>query len=169
MASSWPHPIGSYHLVMAAFLPEPTTNVLKEFLTMSLRSYVHPSLKMSLSRRVLVCMVLTAGIFQAAQSQTISNNDRESGRDMLRMIRLDIQKYYYDPSFHGIDLEGRFKEADEKIKSATSNGQIFGIIAQALLDFNDSHLFFLTPPRVSKVEYGWQMQAVGDKCYVVAV
>ena len=88
---------------------------------------------------------------------------------MLKIIRLDIQKDYYDPSFHGIDLQARFKEADEKIQKATSNGQIFGIIAQALLDFNDSHLFFIPPPRASKVEYGWQMQAIGDKCYVVAV
>ena len=88
---------------------------------------------------------------------------------MLKMIRLDIEKHYYDPSFRGIDLQERFTQADERIKNAKSNGEIFGVIAQALLDFDDSHLFFIPPPRVAKVEYGWQMQAIGDKCYVVAV
>jgi C-terminal processing protease CtpA/Prc len=68
-----------------------------------------------------------------------------------------------------MDLETRFKIADEKIKSATSLGQIFGIIAQALIDLEDSHTFFLPPGRSYKTEYGWQMQIIGDKCYVVAV
>jgi carboxyl-terminal processing protease len=88
---------------------------------------------------------------------------------MLQMVRLDIEKHYYDPSFHGIDLQERFGQADERIKNAKSNGEIFGVIAQALLDFDDSHLFFIPPSRVAKVEYGWQMQAIGDKCYVIAV
>jgi C-terminal processing protease CtpA/Prc len=68
-----------------------------------------------------------------------------------------------------MDLETRFKIADEKIRSATSLGQIFGIIAQALIDLEDSHTFFLPPGRSYKTEYGWQMQIIGDKCYVVAV
>jgi C-terminal processing protease CtpA/Prc len=85
------------------------------------------------------------------------------------MIRLDIEKHYYDQNFHGIDLRERFGQADERIKNAKSNSEIFGVIAQALLDFDDSHLFFIPPARVAKVEYGWQMQAIGDKCYVIAV
>jgi carboxyl-terminal processing protease len=88
---------------------------------------------------------------------------------MLQMIRTEIEKNYYDPAFHGIDLRERFSQADERIKNAKSNGEIYGIIAQALLDFDDSHLFFIPPARVAKVEYGWQMQAIGDKCYVIAV
>ena len=45
---------------------------------------------------------------------------------MLGDIKADLKKNYYDPSFHGVDIEARFKEADEKIKNATSLGQIFG-------------------------------------------
>ena len=48
-------------------------------------------------------------------------------------------------------------------------GQILGIIAQALIDLKDSHTFFMPPPRPSETDYGWQMQMVGEKCYVVAV
>jgi C-terminal processing protease CtpA/Prc len=113
--------------------------------------------------------LLVFGNFYVAQSQSLSSYDRQSGREMLKVIQVDIEKHYYDPTFHGIDLKVRFKEADERIQKATSNGQIFGIIAQILLDFDDSHLFFLPPGRASTVEYGWQMQAIGDKCYVVAV
>ncbi len=113
--------------------------------------------------------LLLPALSQPARAQSISSYERESGRQMLKMIKLDVEKYYYDPAYHGIDLDARFKEADEKIKKATSNGQIFGVIAQALLDFNDSHLFFTPPPRVSRVEYGWQMKAIGDQCYVVSV
>ena len=88
---------------------------------------------------------------------------------MLGVIKDDLKKNYYDPNFHGIDLDSRFKTADEKIKQAQSLGQIFGIIAQVLVELDDSHTFFLPPGRASKTEYGWQMQMIGDKCYVSAV
>ncbi len=125
-----------------------------------------------LSSSILIAttILLSCGLAGSTVGQSsLTSYDREAGREMLRMIRLDIEKYYYDPSFRGIDLKERFGQADERIKNAKSNGEIFGVIAQALLDFDDSHLFFLPPPRAAKVEYGWQMQAIGDKCYVVAV
>jgi carboxyl-terminal processing protease len=103
------------------------------------------------------------------EAATIGDYERQSGREMLRAAKADVEKYYYDANYHSIDLEARFKEAEEKIKKATSNGQIYGIIAQVLLDFDDSHLFFLPPSRAAKVEYGWQMQMIGDRCYVIAV
>jgi C-terminal processing protease CtpA/Prc len=90
-------------------------------------------------------------------------------RGMLDVIKGDIKKNYYDPTFHGIDLEARFKEADEKIKAVDSLGQAYGVIAQALSEFNDSHLFFFPPPRPARADYGWQMQMFGDECYVIAV
>lgn len=114
-------------------------------------------------------ILLAGGLAGSTAAQSLTGYDREAGRQMLKMIRLDIEKEYYDPSFRGIDLQGRFGQADERIKNAKSNGEIFGVIAQALLDFDDSHLFFIPPARVARVEYGWQMQAIGDKCYVIAV
>ena len=123
----------------------------------------------SVRELIAIPILLTCGLFTVASGQSITNYDRDAGRQMLKMIRLDIEKTYYDPNYRGIDLQERFSQADERIKNAKSNGEIFGVIAQALLDFDDSHLFFIPPSRVAKVEYGWQMQAVGDKCYVVAV
>ena len=95
--------------------------------------------------------------------------DKARGRDMLSLIKSDIKKNYYDPTFHGMDVEARFKTAEENIKTATSLGHIFGIIAQALVDLDDSHTFFLPPGRSARTEYGWQMQMIGDKCFVIAV
>jgi carboxyl-terminal processing protease len=88
---------------------------------------------------------------------------------MLNAIKSELKSNYYDPTFHGLDLEARFKEAEEKIKEATSISQIFGIIGQAVADLEDSHTVFIPPARASRTEYGWQMQMVGQKCYVIAV
>ena len=88
---------------------------------------------------------------------------------MLSIIKEDLKKNYYDPTFHGVDIDASFKAAAEKIKQAQSLGQTFGIIAQTLIDLDDSHTFFLPPGRSQKTEYGWQMQMIGDKCYVIAV
>lgn len=118
--------------------------------------------------------ILTAGLLMlaagwpGARAQTL-NFERDRGRVMLGVIKNEIKKNYYDSTFHGIDIEARFKTADEKITSATSLGQVFGIIAQVLIEFEDSHLFFIPPTRTSRTEYGWQMQMIGEKCYVVAV
>jgi len=109
------------------------------------------------------------GFTAPAGAQTVSSIDRDRGHVMLMQIRDDIRKNYYDGAFHGMDLEARFKAADEKIKTADTLGQIFGIIAQVLSELNDSHTFFSPPPRASRTDYGWQMEMIGEDCYVVAV
>jgi carboxyl-terminal processing protease len=114
-------------------------------------------------------LVLAAGRLLPARAQQLSGPERERGRMMLKIVKDDIKEHYYDPTFHGVDLDARFKEADDKIKQATSNSQVFAIIAQALLDLKDSHTFFLPPPRGFRIEYGWQMQAIGDACFVTVV
>jgi C-terminal processing protease CtpA/Prc len=117
---------------------------------------------------VVALIVFASGSLCPVRSQSLSL-DRDRGRNMLEMVKRDIRKNYYDPAFHGIDLDARFKAADEKIKQATGLGQIFGIIAQVLVEFNDSHTRFYPPSWSARTEYGWQMQMIGDNCYVVAV
>jgi C-terminal processing protease CtpA/Prc len=111
-------------------------------------------------------------MFSSALCSVYSQNmsfERQRGADMLENIKNDLKKNYYDATFHSMDIDARFKVSSEKIKEATSVGQILGIIAQTLIDLNDSHTFFLPPSRASRIDYGWQMQIIGDKCYVVAV
>jgi C-terminal processing protease CtpA/Prc len=115
-------------------------------------------------------LIVFAGTLVSVFAQSPpSGFERDRGRTMLNVIKGEIKKNYYDPNFRGMDVDVRFKEAEEKIKVATSQGQIFGIIAQALLDLDDSHTFFLPPGRSFTTEYGWQMQMIGEKCYIVAV
>ena len=121
-----------------------------------------------LFKLLLACLLLSCFTPTALRAQTLGFN-RERGRMMLGILKKDIKDNYYDPTFHGIDLDARFKEADDKIKQADSLGQVLAIIAQVLVDLNDSHTFFLPPSRPARVDYGWQMLIVGDKCFVSAV
>lgn len=119
---------------------------------------------------IAISMALSGiGVTRSAEAQTPTPVDRDRGHVMLKTLKNEIKKNYYDPGFRGIDLEARFKAADEKVDRAASLGQIFGIVAQTLIDFEDSHLFFIPPQRANTTDYGWQMQIIGNKCYVSAV
>ncbi|MGH9872643.1 MAG: S41 family peptidase [Pyrinomonadaceae bacterium] len=117
----------------------------------------------------LALLLMQAALLPSYSQSRPTGVDIDRGHEMLRQIKDDLKKNYYDPTYHGMDVEARFKAADEKIKQAASLSQIFGIIAQVLLDLDDSHTFFLPPQRSARAEYGWQAQVIGDKAYVVAV
>ncbi|HWS89769.1 MAG TPA: S41 family peptidase [Pyrinomonadaceae bacterium] len=122
--------------------------------------------------RAAVLPLLAAALASAALAQQIPPT-REFGpepwKGALSLIKDNIRKNYYDPNFHGIDLDAHFKKAEEKMKQAESYGQFYGIVAQALLDFDDPHLYFLPPHRAARYNYGWRTQMVGDRCFVTAV
>jgi C-terminal processing protease CtpA/Prc len=113
-------------------------------------------------------LCLSAAPLTAAQ-QTLDRIDRERALQMLGTIKGNLKKNYYDPELRGMDVEARFAAAEEKIKNATTLNQAFGIIAQAVLDLNDSHTVFVPPPRPVSVEYGWKMQPVGERVFVSAI
>lgn len=128
-----------------------------------------PLTRASLPTIAAVLCLLILGASRPAPAQSVSSADRDRGRSMLKTVKEDIKRHYYDSAYSGVDLDARFKAADEKMQQATSLGQVFGIIAQAMVDLNDSHTFFMPPSRITRTEYGWQMQMVGDACYVSAV
>jgi C-terminal processing protease CtpA/Prc len=117
---------------------------------------------LSLSVLVFVC---TAN----SLAQGITSYEKQRGQMMLDLVKNDIKNNYFDPSFHGQDIEATFKQAGEKMKNAQSNGQVMGIIAQAVLSLEDSHTFFLPPQRQAITDYGWEMQVFGDDVYVSRV
>jgi C-terminal processing protease CtpA/Prc len=125
--------------------------------------------------RAVILPALAASVFVTAAprpalaQQPVSGFERDRWKAALGLIKDDIKKNYYDPTFRGIDLDAHFKKAEEKMKQAQSVGQLFGIIAQALLDFDDSHLYFVPPGRASRFDYGWRTQMIGDRCFVTAV
>lgn len=128
------------------------------------------ALKGALFAALLFAVCLAASAAPArAQSKADLDRDRNRGRVMLALVRDYIKDLYYDPKFHGMDLEARFRAADAKIMEAQSLSQVLGVIAQVTSEFNDSHTFFIPPPRPVDVDYGWKMEAVGDAIYVTAV
>ena len=120
--------------------------------------------------RIFMTLALLLAALTSTYSQTPpSGADRENARTMLNTIKNDLEKYYYDPQYRGMNLNERFKTASEKIDQAASLAQLLGIVGQVLLDLDDSHTFFLPPGRTYRTDYGWEMKAIGDRCYVVAV
>ena len=117
----------------------------------------------------LLFLLALSGSLSLAHAQSLNRIERERAQTMLSVIKGELKKNYYDPSFKGMDIDARFKQADEKLKQATSLGQAFGIVAQALLDLNDSHTIFVPPSRPVRIEHGWRMQMIGDKPYITAI
>ena len=88
---------------------------------------------------------------------------------MLRDLRDAVQHHYYDPQYHGVDLEARFKSADQRLQSVTNLGDAMMAIAETLDALKDSHTFFLPPSRNTHREYGYIQQMIGDRCFITAV
>jgi C-terminal processing protease CtpA/Prc len=103
----------------------------------------------------------------AQQGMDKINLDR--ARVMLHDAYDLVKKEYYDPKIRGLDWDARFHDHDEKIKSATSLGQAFGVIAGFLDGLHDSHTFFRPPSRQTRVEYGYRMQVFGDDVFITRV
>lgn len=117
-----------------------------------------------------VCTIFLLLIgFQTVPAQKFDNIERGRMKDILKSIKRTIEKEYYDPTYRGIDLNDRFKKADERLSQVSSTDQALGVIAQVVIEFNDSHLQFLPPATTLLVEYGWREKMFGDKCFVTDV
>ena len=110
---------------------------------------------------------------QSLESETLNTKeakrDREMGLAMLKEMKKILEEHYYDPKYRGIDLKARFKAAETRVKTLNYNWQIYRVLAQVLLDFNDSHTALILPRRTDHFEYGFTTQMIGDKCIVVSV
>ncbi len=118
---------------------------------------------------ILLMTALAAIAGQESRSQQMSNFDRERMLDMLDDVAQDVQKRYYDPTFHGVDWAAKVKEERQKIKNETSMNLSLAHIAAALDSLNDSHTFFLPPSRPYHHDYGFQEQIIGDQCFIARV
>lgn len=95
--------------------------------------------------------------------------NRKRGLVTLDLIHQVLKEYYYDPKYHGIDLDVRFKAAADEIRTEDRAWQINRTIAQVLLDFNDSHTSYSPPDSLYRVQYGFSMMMLGNSCFVVDV
>ncbi len=120
------------------------------------------------SRAAFLC-VLVCCLAQFSWPQEITPKERDQAQAMLKDVADDVKKNYYDPKLHGVDWDTKVREAKEKIDKADSLNRALSDIAAVLDSLNDSHTSFLPPPRPYKHDYGFQMQMIGDHCYVIRV
>ncbi len=124
------------------------------------------------ARKALVRILALAAviaIFEPSGWSQLSRMDREQAQAMLVAVASDVRHFYYDPKLLGTDWDARVRKAKEKIALATTVQSATAKIAAILESLNDSHTFFV-PPRYSvRVDYGWQFQMLGDRCYVTHV
>ncbi len=123
------------------------------------------------SRAFLPLAMLAAPLVAALiiPAQELRDTDRTRGKTMLKVIKKDLLSRYYDPAFHGLDLEARFLKAEQDLEQAGTLSHMFGIIAQAVVDLGDSHTRFVPPGRAARFEYGWRLRVIGETPHILAV
>lgn len=129
---------------------------------------------MNANRPVFGCVFLLPILFifaSAAASAQQKMDSENQGRvnEMLRSAYEDVKKNYYDPTFHGLDWDARYREYQERVKKANSLGQGFAEIAGFLDVLNDSHTFFRPPSRPMRTDYGFRMQVIGETPFITRV
>ena len=119
--------------------------------------------------RILCAFFAAIVLVTSSGAQSMDRIERERMKEMLSNIKNAIKKNYYDPKYRGIDLEARFEKANKRIDEVTTTGQAFGVIAQVLIEFEDSHLYFQPPSTTVSVQYGFGVNMIGDKAFVSVV
>jgi len=123
--------------------------------------------------RVFVCLCGAAILLLLAAKlgaqQKMNSMDMDEARQMFRDARDAVKKNYYDPKYHGIDVDARYQQYDDRIKSAASFNDGMRMVAAFLSGFKDSHLFFIPPNRPYQVDTGFRMQLIGDQAYIARV
>jgi len=95
--------------------------------------------------------------------------NRRNGIILLGQIKKILKDRYYDPTFHGIDINEKFRAAEEEINNEDRKWQINRTIAQVLLDLNDSHTTYFPPQKLYDPDYGISLMMMGGACYALNV
>ena len=94
---------------------------------------------------------------------------REQAEIIVDQVADDVAKHYYDPKLHGVDWSAKLRETKKKIENATSGNLAFANIAAMIDSLDDSQTFFIPPLRSFSFDYGWRIQAIGERCFVTHV
>jgi hypothetical protein len=94
---------------------------------------------------IVLGAALAAGLAAQAPA-TMPANDLHKVRGMMRDAYDTVRKHYYDPTFRGLDWDARFREYDEKLRTAPTMNAGLTLVAAFLGGLNDSHTTFQPPP-----------------------
>ncbi len=123
----------------------------------------------SLEILILAILISSTGAARPQAPQKVDKFKVEQGLLMLESVHEEVKKHYYDPTFHGVNIDAEFAKAKDKISTVDSLSRTFAIIADTLDSLHDSHTFFEPPARGYSVEYGFRRKIIGDKCFVTDV
>lgn len=120
--------------------------------------------------RAIACTLFAVALAGSSLAQQqMSNLERGRALDMLQTTANDVKKHYYDPKFHGVDLDSKVAQARQQIQSSASFNMAMSHIAAMLDSLNDSHTFFVPPQHAYRHDYGFTYQMIGDRCFVTHV
>jgi len=128
-----------------------------------------PTKNFTLLATFCLSMVMSLSAADQQGAAPISKSERQMVQDILKEAADDISKNYYDPKFHGIDLEARVRDASEKVSSAQSLSQAYAAIADLFDGFNDSHTAFIPPRPAVRIQKGFEARYVGESYFVTSV
>jgi carboxyl-terminal processing protease len=114
-------------------------------------------------------VALAALILAAQTPAAMPANDLHKVRGMMRDAYETVKKHYYDPSFHGLDWDARFRDYDDKLKAAPTMNAGLTLVAAFLGGLNDSHTTFQPPPHAFTIDYGYYLAVIGDNVFVERV
>ena len=112
----------------------------------------------------LVVVATATPAHLTADAQGLDATQKTHMREILHRVQQVLRSTFFDATYKGIDLKAHFKTVQDKVDAASSTNMAYALIAQSLLDLNDSHTFFVPPMRPEKYNYGWAMQMIGEKC-----
>lgn len=101
-----------------------------------------------------------------ARPEKYTKADRDFAQEMLKNVAADVRKHYYDAKLHGVDWDAKLQEAKKNIDTADSMNNAVSEIAALLDSLNDSHTLFYPPPRTTTRDYGFDMEMIGEHCFV---
>jgi C-terminal processing protease CtpA/Prc len=121
----------------------------------------------------IILLILSSGqqasFAQQKKTTTETKKDRTESISLIEEMRDNLKKYYYDKTYHGIDLEAKVQAAKDRINTLDYNWQMHRVLVQFLMDFDDSHTKFYLPPRNDYFDYGFSMQMFGFDCFITSV
>ncbi len=126
-----------------------------------------PANPSSLLSCTALCLATSIVFAQQAAPRKLDSADLYRAHVILRQAYDDVRKNYYDPSYHGVNLDQNFQLYDTRLNTAQSVNESFRVVAAFLDTLHDTHTFFVPPARVNHSTMGFSMEMIGDNCFIV--
>jgi hypothetical protein len=129
------------------------------------------SMKLAWLAALGTVMAVAAGAVagQPPQPQSLTGNDRTMLRAMLRSGYEAVRDHYFDRTFNGLDWDTRYSQFQGRLSAEqTIQGGLL-VVADLVDGLGDSHTHFFPPSSQHRIDYGYDLIAIGQRLHVSAV